>query len=72
MIPSIPTLSPHVSVNRVQIVDLPGLPMDAEVRGQNAYHLVSNHAITRYARERASPWPVSRPRGFFPKFKVSR
>ena len=53
MIPSIPTLSPHVSVNRVQIADLPGLPIDAEVRGQNAYHLVSNHAITRYARERA-------------------
>jgi len=49
----IPFTPPHVSVNRVQIVDLPGLPVDAEVRGQKAYHLLSSLAVTRYAREQA-------------------
>jgi len=50
---SIPFTPPHVSVNRVKIVDLPGLPVDDEVRGQMAYHLLSALAVTRYARERA-------------------
>lgn len=53
MTASIPTLSPHNSINRVQIVDLPGLPIDPEVRGQCASHLLSNRAVVRYARERA-------------------
>jgi hypothetical protein len=50
---SIPFTPPHVSVNRVKIMDLPGLPIDDEVRGQMAYHLLSSLAVTRYARERA-------------------
>ncbi len=49
---SIPFTPPHVSVNRVKIIDLPGLPVDDEVRGQMAYHLLSALAVTRYARER--------------------
>jgi hypothetical protein len=50
---SIPFTPPHVSVNRVKIIDLPGLPVDDEVRGQMAYHLLSVLVVTRYARERA-------------------
>jgi hypothetical protein len=50
---SIPFTPPHVSVNRVKIIDLPGLPVDDEVRGQMAYHLLSGLAVTCYARERA-------------------
>jgi hypothetical protein len=53
MIHPIPVTPPHVSVNRVRIVDLPGIPIDDEVRGQRADHLLSNRAITRYTRERA-------------------
>ncbi len=49
----IPITPPHVSVNRVRIVDLPGLPVDDEVRGQRADHLLSSRAVMRYARERA-------------------
>lgn len=49
----IPTLSPHNSINRVQIVDLPGLPVDPEVRGQRASDLLNNGVVARYARERA-------------------
>lgn len=46
----IPTTPPHVSVNRVRIVDLPGLPLDEAVRGQAAYHLLSSEAIVTYAQ----------------------
>jgi hypothetical protein len=53
MTASIPTLSPHNSINRVQIVDLPGLPIDPEVRGQRAGDLLGNRVVARYARERA-------------------
>ncbi|MCP4515068.1 MAG: hypothetical protein GY824_07570, partial [Delftia sp.] len=48
----IPTLSPHNSLNRVQIVDLPGLPIDHQVRGQRAVDL-GNRVVARYARARA-------------------
>jgi hypothetical protein len=34
----IPETPGNASINRVMIVDLPGLPIDAEVRGQKAYH----------------------------------
>jgi hypothetical protein len=40
-------------VNRVRIVDLPGIPIDNQVRGRQAYELLSNRAIAHYARERA-------------------
>ncbi len=48
--PEIPYAPPTSSVNRVVIVDLPGLPIDAEVRGQQAYHLLSVPALIRYAQ----------------------
>ncbi len=50
---SIPSTPPHVSVNRVRIVDLPGIAVDGEVRGKMAYDLLSCRAITQYAREQA-------------------
>ena len=50
----IPRTPARVSVNRVRVVDLPGIPIDEEARGQQAYHLVSVLAMTRYARERAA------------------
>lgn len=45
----IPFTPPHVSLNRVRIVDLPGLPLDDEVRGRTAYDLLSSAAVIRYA-----------------------
>jgi hypothetical protein len=50
----VPFTPPHVSVNRVQIVDLPGIAIDPQVRGRKAYELLSSRAIVGYARERAS------------------
>ncbi len=50
----IPFTPPHVSVNRVQILDLPGIVIDPEVRGRKAYELLSSRALANYARERAS------------------
>lgn len=34
-------------------MDLPGLPLDAEVRGQAAYHLLSKEAVVHYALAQA-------------------
>jgi hypothetical protein len=51
--PAIPFTPSHVSVNRVRVVDLPGVEIDPEVRGRLAYHLVSAAAVTAYAHERA-------------------
>ena len=48
-LPVIPFTSPHVSVNRVRIVDLPGVPVDVEVRGQLAYDLLSTKALVAQA-----------------------
>lgn len=50
----IPTTPPTVSVNRVRIVDLPGLRVDDAVRGQAAYHLLSSEAIVTYAQVHAA------------------
>ncbi len=49
----IPNTPPHVSINRVRIIDLPGLPIDDAARGHTAYELLSTPAIMRYAWERA-------------------
>ena len=49
----IPHTPPHFSVNRVRIVDLPGLPIDDAVRGQRAVDLLSSWAVIRYARAQA-------------------
>lgn len=56
---TIPFTPPHVSVNRVRIVDLPGLPVDDGVRGQAAYHLLSKEAVARYALEQAAALRLS-------------
>lgn len=53
--PPIPFTAPHVSLNRVHIVDLPGIPMDDEVRGQLANALLSFHAVERYVQALAAP-----------------
>lgn len=50
---SIPITPPHVSINRVQIVDLPGMRIDEQVKNRPAYHLLSSLAVARYAREHA-------------------
>lgn len=52
--PAIPRTPPTVSVNRVRIVDLPGLPLDAEVREQQAYNLLSTLAVCRHAQAQAA------------------
>lgn len=70
MMLNIPTTPPHVSVNRVRIIDLPGLPLDNEVRGRRADHLLSNTAITRYARERAAALRL--PRAYLEDSKRTR
>lgn len=46
--PRIPFTPPHISLNRVTIVDLPGVAVDDEVRGQRAFDLLSAAAIGRY------------------------
>lgn len=51
---SIPSTPPHVSINRVRILDLPGAPVDREVRGRTAYQLVSSKALIGYAVECAA------------------
>ncbi len=45
----IPATPPHISLNRVTIVDLPGCALDDEVRGQRAGDLLSAAALGRYA-----------------------
>jgi len=49
--PKIPLTPTNASVNRVTIVDLPGIPVDAEVRGRKAYHLFSTLALIEYAQQ---------------------
>ncbi len=51
--PVIPFTPPHVSVNRVRIMDLPGYTLEADVRGQAAYNLLSRDTVVRYALEQA-------------------
>ncbi len=50
----IPHTPPHVSINRMQIIDLPGVTMDPEVRGRQAHDLLSSRAIIDYARAQAA------------------
>ena len=51
---AIPFTPPHVSINRVRIIDLPGLAIDDAVRGRSGYELFSARAVIEYAREEAS------------------
>jgi hypothetical protein len=46
-------LTPTASLNRVKIVDLPGIAVDPEVRGQTGYQLVSTVALAELIRQRA-------------------
>jgi hypothetical protein len=41
-------------LNRVRVIDLPGVPMDEEVRGQRGFDLISVPAMARYARVHAA------------------
>jgi len=50
---NIPFTPPQVSINRVRIVDLPGVSVDPEVCGRIAYQLLSAQALTDYARQQA-------------------
>jgi hypothetical protein len=47
-------LSPSASLNRVRIVDLPGVALEASVKGKTAYELLSAQALTDYVREHAA------------------
>ena len=46
----IPPTPRSASINRVRIVDLPGIPTDTAARGALAYHLLSGPALIRYAQ----------------------
>jgi hypothetical protein len=59
----IPFTPARYSVNRVRIVDLPGIVMDEGVRGQQAYHLASVLAMISFARARAADLQL--PEAFF-------
>ncbi len=48
---SIPETPSNASINRVMVADLPGIPIDAEVKGKKAYHLLSSLALIAYARQ---------------------
>lgn len=47
-------LTPSASLNRVRIVDLPGLNVDSEVKGQTGFQLVSAAALARLIRQHAA------------------
>jgi hypothetical protein len=47
-------LTPSASLNRVRIVDLPGVALEASVKGKTAYELLSAQALTDYLREHAN------------------
>lgn len=49
----IPSTPKGASINRIRIVDLPGIPLDDTVRGALAYHLLSGPALIRYAQASA-------------------
>jgi len=50
----IPETPPQVSINRVHIVDLPGLPIDAVVKGKLGRQLLSSFVVMQYAWEQAN------------------
>lgn len=45
---------PSASLNRVRIVDLPGLPLDDHVRGRRGDELLSNRSLLAYAAQHAA------------------
>ena len=46
-------LTPSASINRVHIVNLPGLNPDTEVKGRTGYQLVSAAALSHMIRQYA-------------------
>ncbi len=46
-------LTPSASLNRVKIMDLPGVALESPVRGKTAYELLSAQALTDYLRAHA-------------------
>ena len=44
-------ITPSVSLNRVRLIDLPGLEIDPQVKRQTGYQLVSSMALTRLVRQ---------------------
>jgi hypothetical protein len=44
-------ITPSISLNRVQLIDLPGLMIDPEVKGQTGFGLVSATALTQLIRQ---------------------
>src|SRR5512145_1212879 len=46
-------LTPPISLNRVRVVDLPGLHVDAGVRDKTGYELISAMALAGMIREQA-------------------
>ncbi len=67
---TIPFTPPHVSINRVRIIDLPGLTIDDEVRGRSGYELLSARAVIEYARAEASALDLPEP--FFDNNRETR
>ncbi len=47
-------LTPPVSLNRVRLIDLPGLAVDADVKGKTGFELVSAAVLTRLIRQHAA------------------
>lgn len=47
-------LTPAASLNRVRIVDLPGLSLDPDVRGRTGYELLSTQALAAVIRPHAA------------------
>jgi len=47
-------LMPPISLNRVRVIDLPGLDVDDGVRGKNGYELVSTAALAGLIRADAA------------------
>lgn len=47
-------LTPHASLNRVRIVDLPGVDMETALRGKTAYDLLGAEQIAHQVRAHAS------------------
>ncbi len=46
-------LTPTASLNRLRIVDLPGIALDAEARGKTGFDLLSTPALAQMIREQA-------------------
>jgi hypothetical protein len=52
-------LTPAASLNRLRIVDLPSMVVDAEVKGKTGYDLVSAHAVCDLIRQHSAELKLS-------------